>query len=197
MTFFRTAAVLLAFSAAACATTQSGKARRAVERYLSAPALEAASALLAPEYRIWFGERSGAGTDRAAAIAMLQWDFALNPYHRIDEMTVNDGTVVVRVHEENDFSRLIGFPGWNATSTFTVDENGLITSQVYVPDPAQADWRPYLEPALTWIRTNRPGVLERIYPGGKLAQTADAAREWVAVLKAWRRATAQTGTVAP
>ena len=175
-----------------CATTQHGRARRAVERYLSAPTLAAAAALLSPEYQISFGETTAAGVDRAAAVDMLQWDFALNPYRRIDDITVNaQGAVVVRVHEENDFSRLIGFPGWNATSTFTVDANGLITSQHYVPDPRQTDWRPYLEPALQWLRQNRPEVLARIFPDGKLVRTAEAAREWVSVLKAWRLATAR------
>lgn len=174
----------------ACATTHEGRIRRAVERYLTAATLDEASALLAPEYRIWFGERSGDGIEREAFIDMLRWDFALHPYHRIDELTVRDGTVVARIHEENDFSRLIGFPGWNATSTFTVDANGRITSQHYVPDPAQADWRPYLEPALAWIRENRPDALPRIYRDGRLVRTAESAREWVTLLKLWRQATA-------
>jgi hypothetical protein len=193
---FRSAIIAALFCLSACATTPGGKARRAVQQYLAAQTLDEASALLAPDYRIWFGERSGEGKDRAAALEMLRWDFALNPYRRLDELTVgDDGTVTIRVHEENDLSRLIAYPGWNATSTFTVNAQGLITSQLYVPDPGRPDWHPYLEPALVWLRANRPEALERVYPDGRVIQTGDTARQWVALLKAWRQSMAQTGSV--
>lgn len=38
-------------------------------------------------------------------------------------LTGNGAEVTARVHEDNDFSLLIGFPGWDATSTFTLDAN--------------------------------------------------------------------------
>ena len=192
------AALLALLWGSACATTQEGRARRSVERYLSARTLDEAAALLAPEYRLWFGERSGAGVDRAAAIDMLRWDYALQSYHRIDELTVpEDGVVVARVHEENDLSRQIGFPGWNAKATFTVNDRGLITSQIYVPDADQRDWRSYLDPALAWIGETYPDALPRIFPDGKLNRTPEAAREWVRLLRRWRQATAQPDVVWP
>jgi hypothetical protein len=180
------AAAVLSFR---CATT-SGPAA-VVNRYLAVTTLEEASAMLAPEYRLWFGERKGDGLDREAAIAMLTWDYALHPRHRVESLTVRGDEVIARVHEDNDFSLLIGFPGWDATSTYTIDATGRIASQLYVPKPGQPEWRPYLDALLAWIREHRPDVLPRIFPDGRLARSAEAAQEWVRVLREWRAVTGQ------
>jgi hypothetical protein len=149
------------------------------------------AATLAPDYRLWFGERRGDGLDRDAALGMLTWDFALHPRHRVESLTVRGDEVFARVHEDNDFSLLIGFPGWDATSTYTVDATGRISSQLYVPKPGQPEWRPYLDAPLAWIGEHRPDVLPRIFPNGKLARSAEAAAEWVRILREWRAATGQ------
>ncbi|HYC90130.1 MAG TPA: hypothetical protein VEO54_13020 [Thermoanaerobaculia bacterium] len=60
-----------------------------------------------------------------------------------------------------------------------------------------AEWRPYLDAPLEWIRQYHPDVLPRIFPDGKLAQTRKAAREWVTVLRAWRAATGQADPTRP
>jgi len=119
---------------------------------------------------------------------MLRWDYALNVTHRIGSITSRDGAVVVTIHEDNDFSRLIDFPGWDSTSTFVVDEHGQVVSQFYVPRPGQPEWRPYLEPALAWARTHRPEALTTIFPNSKLAQSEESAALWVQVLREWRAA---------
>lgn len=171
-----------------CASTSDPAAR--VRAYLSSRTLEQALSALAPEYRLWFGSRSGDGLDRARVAKMLEWDYALHPRHRVDSVTVNGSVVTARVHEDNDFSLLIGFPGWDSSSTFTLDEQGQIVSQMYVPT-GSTEWRPYLDAPLEWIRQHHPDVLPRIFPNGKLAQTRETAREWVSVLRAWRAATGQ------
>ena len=146
--------------------------------------------MLAPDYGLWFGTRSGDGLDRARVATMLEWDFALHPRHRVNAITSLGSEVTAQVHEDNDFSLLIGFPGWDATSTFAVDEHGRIASQLYVPAGA-TEWRPYLDAPLAWIREHHPEALPRIFPNGRLAQTRDSAREWVSLLRAWRAATGQ------
>ena len=120
----------------------------------------------------------------------MPWDYALHPRHRVDSLTANGAEVTARVHEDNDFSLLIGFPGWDATSTYTLDGKGQIVSQLYVPT-GPTEWRPYLDAPLAWIRQHHPDALPRIFPDGKLAQTGESAREWVALLRAWRAATGQ------
>jgi hypothetical protein len=162
-----------------------------VREYFSAKDRETALGLLSPDYKIWFGKREGAGIPKQEVARMLEWDFALNPQRRIEEMRVNGSEVVVRAHEDNDFSLLIGYPGWDAVSTFTVDKAGLIASQLYVPKEGQPAWKPYLEKALPWLREHRAEVLARIYPNNRLSQTSESAREWVKNLKDWRAATGQ------
>ena len=173
-----------------CASSAALDPAAVVRSYLSAETLAQALDALAPDYRIWFGARSGEGLDRARVASMLEWDYALNPRHRIDAIEVHGSEVTARVHEDNDFSLLIGFPGWDAISTYVVNEEGKIVSQLYVP-AGPTEWRPYLDAPLAWIREHRPDALPRIFPNGKLAQTGEAAREWVAVLRAWRAATGQ------
>ncbi len=176
---------LLALLSLHCATARDPEST--VRAYLDAKTHAEALSFLAPEYRVWFGERSGEGMSRESAAMMLEWDFALHPRHRVTSVTVRGNEVTAQVHEDNDFSLLIGFPGWDARSTYTV-ENGRITSQLYVPT-GPTEWRPYLDAPLAWIRQHHPDALPRIFPNGKLAQTSESAREWVRLLRAWRIAT--------
>jgi hypothetical protein len=169
-------AVLLGTLIVRCASSATHDPEIAVRTYLESQTLDAEVAALAPEYRLWFGERSGEGLDRARVAKMLEWDYALHPRHRIDSVDIRGPEVIVRVHEDNDFSLLIGFPGWDATSTYVVDANGRIAWQLYIPSGDSA-WRPYLDRPLEWIREHHPEALPRIFPNGKLSQTSETARE--------------------
>jgi hypothetical protein len=155
-----------------CASTSAESPTAVVQQYLDSKTREQALSVFAPEYRLWFGSRTGEGLDREKVAKMLEWDYALNPRHRVEELTVNSSAVTARVHEDNDFSLLIGFPGWTATSTYTIDENGRIASQVYVPMAGQPEWRPYLDAPLVWLRQHHPDALARIFPNGKLELTS-------------------------
>jgi hypothetical protein len=186
--------VALAACAAAHALDPQSRAASpadAVRRYLSATSREEALGLLSPDYRLWFESRTGKGMPKDEVARMLEWDFALNPIHRVEKLEVDGHQVRVTAHEDNDFSLLIGFPGWDAASTFTVSEGGLITSQVYVPRKGQPAWKPYLEKALPWLREHHAGELEQIYPNNRLKQTAESAAQWGRLLRAWRAATGQ------
>ncbi|HEX7831585.1 MAG TPA: hypothetical protein VF787_18160 [Thermoanaerobaculia bacterium] len=123
--------------------------------------------------------------DKARTATSLAWDFALDPEYRIDALNASGDTVTVRHHETNDFARLLGFPGWDATSTFIVS-GGLIVSQKYQPVPNQPAWQPYLDKALPWLNEHFPTAMARLYVNGKIVQSDEAAREWVEVLRAWR-----------
>ena len=168
-----------------------------IRKYLAAKTRETALARLASDYRLFFDKKVGTGLSKTQVADMLDWDFALHPKHRIKEMKRYGRQVVVQTHEDNDFSLLIGFPGWDATSTFLVNEAGLISEQLYVPRPGQPEWKPYLEKALPWLRENRAEALARIYPDNRLKQTAESATEWVKVLREWRQATGQKDPTRP
>lgn len=173
----------------ACATTKT-PAENAVRRYLAAASVDEALSVLSPTYRLRFGTAESEGMAREQVAQMLaSWDFPLHPRHEILDLRANGNTVIATVHEENDFSRMLGFPGWTATSTFVVDDSGRIASQLYVPREGQPDWKSYAEEPVRWIRANDPAALERIYPNGKLARSPENAAEWVRLLRAWRQAT--------
>ncbi len=123
--------------------------------------------------------------DKEQLAESLAWDFALDPEHRIDSLGVNGDVVTVQDHETNDFARLLGFPGWAATSRFTI-RNGLIVAMTYEPAPNQPDFRTYLEKALPWLREHFPDAMSRLIVDGKIVKTPAAAKEWVEVLRAWR-----------
>lgn len=161
-------------------------------RYYDAADHESVAAALAPDYRIWFGEKRGPGMSREEALAMLEWDLSLHPVHEHRIVHVEGDTVIAITHEQNDFSRLIDFPGWTAASLYRFDDAGRLAEQVYVPAPNQPRWQPYLDAALPWLREHRGEALARIYPDGRLNQSVNAAREWVAVLRDWRAATGRS-----
>lgn len=189
----RIALVVLWLSVVGCQSSVAVPMTReeVVRSYLSATTRESALAHLADDYRIRFGDDPGPGMTKSQAAEMLLWDFALHPVHDIEHFETRDGKVIVRHQEGNDFAMLINFPGWNATSTYTVNDAGLISEQHYVPTPDRPTWKPYLERALPWLREHRAEVLARIYPNGRLKQDADSAKEWVGVLCEWRKATDQ------
>jgi hypothetical protein len=152
--------------------------------YLQSPSRITALAHLAPEYTIRFGD-SATTLDKAQSASMLEWDFALDPEHRIDSLAISGESVIVQQHETNDFARLLGFPGWDAKSTYVI-RNGLIVSQHYEPALNQPDWQQYLDKALPWLREHFPSAMTRLYPDGQLVRSEAAAREWVEILRAWR-----------
>lgn len=148
--------------------------KRNLERYLAADDPAAAQALLAPSYRP----------------RMLDWDTALHPRRTISLLAVNEDAAVAVIHEDNDFSRQIGHPGWDGTITFLFDGDGAITKTKFTPTPGKnPSWGPYLEPALPWLREHRAQELAAVYVDRHLVQTGDAARTWTKILRDWRAAT--------
>jgi hypothetical protein len=143
--------------------------------------------MLAPGYRYWFKSRDGAG-ESAAEHLRPGWDSELHATLRADSIGARGGHVTARVHEDNDFSRLIGHPGWDALLSLEVDEGGAIVTEVYQPLENAPSWRPYLQRALPWLREHRSAALDRDFAGGRLVESRESAREWRAMLKAWRQA---------
>jgi hypothetical protein len=164
-------------------------AETTVRNYLAARDRKTALTYIAPDFRLWFDSRTGLGLKKAELAKMLEWDFELRPRHIVRDLRVNGREVTVTITKQNDFSRLLDFPGWNSISTFVVDDSGRIVNQLFVRRHKEADLDPYLEKALPWLEENRPEVLKEIYPDNKLNQTADSAQKWVQVLRDWRAAT--------
>lgn len=180
-------AILSALAAFATAALATPRAETVVRGYLAARSPAAKRKWLAPDYRYWFLSHDGPG-ETAGEHLNPGWDSELNGTLRADSVGVDGARVTARVHEDNDFSRLIDHPGWNARVSFTLDDRGRIATEFYEPLPGAPPWRPYLEHSLPWLRQHRSRELGRVLHDGKLVQTRAAAREWRSVLRAWRAA---------
>jgi len=182
--------LVLAFLDAAQAHASSTHDPAAVvEHYFAAHDPKDKALYLSKDFRMWFESTSGESESRSEILRGSGWDDELRGRSRIVRMDVRGDTVVVLAHEDNDFSLLIG--------SFVVDKAGLLERALYVPKAGAPSWRSALEPALPWLRENRPDALARVFPNGKLTRTRDAAKEWVEILRAWRKATGQSDPTDP
>lgn len=187
------AVVALALLPASTSQARPRTAESAVRGYFAARSLSARAKFLAPDYRYWFLEHMGPG-ETAAEHLKPGWDTELHCFWRVDSLAAEAGRVTVHVHEANDFSLLLGHPGWDAITTCAVDARNRITTEFYEPLPGAPSWRPYLARALPWLRAHRAPALARTFPDGKLVETTATAREWRAMLRAWRAAVSPDST---
>ena len=194
---FRALLLLALLQAAQAHASPDHEPAAVVERYFSAHDPKAKARCLSKDFRMWFESTSGESESRSEILRGSGWDDELRGRSRIVRMDVRGDTVVVLAHEDNDFSLLIGYQGWDPTITFVVNKDGLIERALYVPKAGAPSWRNSLDAALPWLRANRPDALARVFPNGKLTRTRDAAKEWVAILRAWRKATGQADPTDP
>ena len=110
----------------------------------------------------------------------------MHPNIKILSYSFHDSVWTVEVNEQNDFSKPIGFPGWKGTITFVFNSKDLIQETIYVPDSTNLSYKPYLQPALDWLRINKPAELSEVYQNDKLVQTEASANKWRLLLKEWQ-----------
>ena len=70
--------------------------------------------------------------------------------------------------------------------TITFESKRKIKEVIYVPDSTNTPYKPYLKPAVDWLQKNRPAELNAVYKDNKLVQNENTAKQWVALLKAWK-----------
>src|ERR1700733_5236849 len=104
-TFFLIAISL--FSCAANAHLQT------IKLYLNGSTVEAKSKYMAESYHSYFFEKKGEGENKTEAIrSFLDWNAQLDPDIRLLTYLSKDSIWTVTFNEQNDFSKLIGYPGW-------------------------------------------------------------------------------------
>ena len=160
-----------------------------LDSYLSGASPEDALRHCTEDYRLWFYKREGNGVTRDQVARLLEWDCALNPRHHYRDLSIGGKVLSAAFHEENDFSRLIDYPGWDARVTFWFDDNDLIKEQLYEPDQPELDYHAWLAAALPWLEVHHPDELADIYKDKRLVQSAESAAVWVDILGKWRKAT--------
>lgn len=179
--------VVATFLITGCKTKDS---LRRINYYLNASTVEQKSSYMADNYRSFFLTKEGEGKNKKEALAsFMDWDGPMHPDIKITSYTIDGNVWTVHFLEQNDFTKLIGFPGWKGTSTFTFNSKRLIEEVLYVPDENNPPYKPYLTPALDWLQKNKPQELNEVYQENKLIQTEVAANKWRELLTLWRRQT--------
>jgi hypothetical protein len=174
------------------AATRNQKRFDNLSFFLNAASADARGKLMAEDYHFYFNQRTGDGGSKEKSLESFEnWDEPLHPDIKILDHRVDGDVWTITIVELNDFAKLIGFPGWKATETITFDDANRIREVIYVPVEGGKDYREYLNPALHWLKANKPDDLKDVYDLDKrrLIQTNASAKKWVALLKEWRAAT--------
>ncbi|HYK46651.1 MAG TPA: hypothetical protein VEV83_15850 [Parafilimonas sp.] len=158
-----------------------------IKAYLNASTVEEKSKYTSDNFRSYFINKEDGGKNKTEALASFQnWDGPMHPDIKILSYTFHDSIWTVTFNEQNDFTKPIGYPGWKGTATFVFDSKGLIRETTYVPDSANLPYKPYLKPAVDWLKVNMPQELDEVYQNGKLVQNAEAANKWRMLLSKWQ-----------
>jgi len=158
-----------------------------IKSFLNASRVEEKSKYMSGAYRFYFAKKEGNGEGKDSSLQSLQkWDGPLHPDIKIISYSRSRNTWTLRINERNDFTKLIGFPGWKATEVITFDDSGLISEAMYVPQPNQPNYKDWLKPAVEWLQATAADSLRDVYQNGKLIQTGTTARKWVRLLTRWK-----------
>ncbi len=159
-----------------------------IEEYSNASTVNEKEKFMADNYHSFFVEAKGTGADKNASLQSFQnWDAPLHPQVDILSYTINKKTWTIKFNEQNDFSKLIGFPGWKATEVITFNSKKLIEQLVYIPDYANPSYKKWLQPAVAWVQNNMPDSLNTVYQNNKLVKNEESAKKWVHLLKQWKQ----------
>jgi hypothetical protein len=164
-----------------------------IRTYLNAHTVATKEKYMAEDYHSFFIEKKGDGESKKEALqSFLEWDAPLHPDVQVLKHTVNGSTWKVEFNEQNDFSKLIGFPGWKGTEMIRFNSKKMIDEMIYIPDETNPDYKKWLQPAVDWLQKNKPSELNEAYKNGKLVRTSEMAKKWVSLLQLWRRETRGT-----
>jgi len=146
------------------------------------------SKFMADDFHSFFMVKKIAGHNKNSFLLSFQnWDALLHPQIDILKCNVSKNICTVTFNEQNDFSKLIGFPGWKATEIITFNSRKLIEETIYIPDSTNPSYKKWLLPAVTWLQSNMPDSLQMVYQNDKLIQNSTSAKQWVGLLKIWRQ----------
>ena len=158
-----------------------------IRTYLNASTITVKSKYMAENYHSFFISKNEHGKNKSEALQSFQnWDAPLHPDIKILSYSFYDSVWTVEFNEQNDFTKPIGFPGWKGTTTFVFNSRNLIQETIYVPDSTNLSYKPFLQPALDWLKANKPSELNEVYQNGKLVQTEKSANKWRLLLNEWQ-----------
>lgn len=160
------------------------------ERYLEAYEshdVEALEQVLADDARRYFGEREGEGMplEPGEKGPWHAWDEFFHSESEVVEWTQpSAGVVRAGMREINDWFRLMDRPPTRYFISFSFDDNGRIEWLLIHSDPDSPKNRGRVEEFEAWARAERPGLLDRLQPGGEIDPSKF--EEWKSALLEWR-----------
>lgn len=150
--------------------------------------IEKALTFLSENFKLTFTDYDFS-IDKKGFVDVLGWDKGVNGRISWKGLEVEGYSIKGRFTEQNDFFRLIGIDGLQATMVYWFNTPGLIVKQAYTPLSGQPSSREKMQPAVEWAKKNRPEELKAIYPQGQMQYNQEMGERWVALLKEWKAAT--------
>ncbi|HMG67997.1 MAG TPA: hypothetical protein VK588_09930 [Chitinophagaceae bacterium] len=161
-----------------------------IKGYFNSDNIKSRGRWLSEDCHSYFIEKKGDGEDKVSALnSFLNWDAPLHPDLRILNYTVKGNICTIEFNEQNDFSKLIQYPGWKGTEIIRFNSKKLIDQVIYIPANDNPDYKTWLKPAVDWLQNKYPDEIIEIYKGGKLIKNPVTARKWVLLLQRWRKVT--------
>jgi len=185
--------------AAACASAPAAPHPwiATVETFRAARAdgdLERARSLLTDDPRLWFDERTGAGSAWTLDGGRWKsWDEHFNGVsERVTDWHVEPDRVWADMLETNDYFELLERGGSHWRATYFFAEDGRIAGFTVSP----AEGRPETaagrgDEFRAWAFEHHPEEAEYLMPGGSIDPTADRPERMRALLLAWRASLAE------
>ena len=150
---------------------------------------DAARAMMTPDPRRWFNERSGEGGPWRVGSGpkgpWAHWDDYLGKQSEIIRWVEEERAAVCVYRETNGYFLLLD-RGWVTNhTTYFFDEHGRIEGILHAAAPGP---RPQgrTDEFLAWARANVPEELEALMPGGNVDPSGDHPRRFRAILERWR-----------
>lgn len=81
---------------------------------------------MADSYHSYFQEKNNDGDDKASSLSDFEtWDAQLNPDVKILKYAAKGKTWRIQFNEQNDFSKLIGYPGMEGVHDYYFQFEGI------------------------------------------------------------------------
>ena len=120
--------------------------QRRIQSYLNASTIEEKEKYMADNYRSFLWIRKIQVMTNLPPIIFSKLGCAFTSWCKNSWPQCCDGVWTIKFNEQNDFSKLIGFPGWKATYLINFNRKGLI--QETVPDTSNPSYKKWLQPAV-------------------------------------------------
>jgi hypothetical protein len=159
-------ALFLALLCCACTTNRLVRQVRTYHAAHERRDLATEARLLAPDARMWFEERKGAGEPLRPGGdgRYAHWDAFFRSKSTLTDWKVEGNAVSAIAHETNDFYRLLDWHPVPYRMTWWLDDNGKITAAMVQSLPGKATNR--LSEFREWAAAHHPEELEYLMPKG-------------------------------